>query len=141
MVDMHMHTLYSDGDKSIEEVLKKCEENKLEYISITDHNTCRVYEDKAIKQNIFTGKIVMGTEMNAYIDNKRIEFLAYNIKYPEIINNWSDKFYSYDVLEQKFNRNKIKIIEICNKNGLIYNLDNIKKDIPVTDFFCSIYVL
>lgn len=135
MVDMHMHTLYSDGDKSIEEVLEKCEDRKLEYISITDHNTCKVYEDRAIKQNIFTGKIVMGTEMNAYIDNKRIEFLAYNIKYPEIINKWSDKFYSYEVLEQKFNRDKNKIIEICNKNGLIYNLDNIKKDIPVTDFF------
>ena len=60
MVDMHMHTLYSDGDKSIEEVLKKCEDKNLDYISITDHNTCKVYEDKDIKQNIFTGKIVIG---------------------------------------------------------------------------------
>ena len=135
MVDMHMHTLYSDGDKSIEEVLKKCEDKKLDYISITDHNTCKVYEDKAIKQNIFTGKIVLGAEMDAYIDNKRIEFLAYNIKNPEIINEWSNKFYSYEVLKQRFNRDKNKIIEICNKNGLIYNLNNIKKDIPVTDFF------
>ena len=32
MVDMHIHTLYSDGDKSIEEVLKKCEDKKLDYI-------------------------------------------------------------------------------------------------------------
>lgn len=30
MVDMHMHTLYSDGDKTLEEVLKKCEEKKLD---------------------------------------------------------------------------------------------------------------
>lgn len=37
MVDMHIHTVYSDGDKTINEVLKKCEEKKLEYISITDH--------------------------------------------------------------------------------------------------------
>lgn len=135
MVDMHIHTLYSDGDKSIEEVLKKCEDKKLDYISITDHNTCKVYEDKAIKQNIFAGKIVMGAEMNAHIDNKRIEFLAYNIKHPEMINEWSNKFYSHEVLEQRFNRDKNKIIEICNKNGLKYNLNNIKKDIPVTDFF------
>ena len=28
MVDMHMHTLYSDGDKTVEEVLKICEEKK-----------------------------------------------------------------------------------------------------------------
>lgn len=135
MVDMHMHTLYSDGDKSIEEVLRKCENKKLEYISITDHNTCKQYEDSALNEGIFTGKIVMGAEMNAHIDNKKIEFLAYNIKHPEIINEWSNKFYSYEVLEQRFNRNKNKIIEICNKNGLKYNLNNIKKDIPVTDFF------
>ena len=135
MVDMHMHTLYSDGDKSIEEVLRKCEDKKLEYISITDHNTCKQYEDSALNESIFTGKIVMGAEMNAHIDNKRIEILAYNIKHPEMINEWSNKFYSHEVLEQRFNRDKNKIIEICNKNGLKYNLDNIKKDIPVTDFF------
>lgn len=135
MVDMHMHTLYSDGDKSIEEVLRKCEDKKLEYISITDHNTCKQYEDSVLNKDIFTGKIVMGAEMNAHIDNKRIEFLAYNIKHPEMINEWSNKFYSHEVLKQRFNRDKNKIIEICNKNGLKYNLDNIKKDIPVTDFF------
>lgn len=135
MVDMHIHTLYSDGDKSIEEVLRKCETKKLEYISITDHNTCKGYEDNIFKQNIFTGKIVMGAEMNAYIGEKRIEFLAYNIKHPEIINEWSNKFYSKEILEQRFNRDKNKIIDICNKNGLTYNLNNIKKDIPVTDFF------
>ena len=63
MVDMHIHTIYSDGDKTIEEVLKKCEEKKLQYISITDHNTCKGYEDEIIKNyNIFRGKIVMGGE-------------------------------------------------------------------------------
>ena len=44
MVDMHIHTLYSDGDKTVEEVLKMCQEKNLEYISIIDHNTCKQYE-------------------------------------------------------------------------------------------------
>lgn len=135
MVDMHIHTLYSDGDKSIEEVLRKCVAKKLEYISITDHNTCKGYEDNIFKQNIFNGKIVMGVEMNAHIDNKRIEFLGYNIKNSKKIEEWSNKFYSHKILEQKFNKDKNKIIEICKENKLTYNLDNIKKDIPVTDFF------
>lgn len=78
----------------------------------------------------------MGAEMNATLDNrKRIEFLAYNIKNPKIIEEWSNKFYSYDVLEKRFNRDKNKIIDICNKNNLVYDLNAIKKDIPVTDFF------
>ena len=137
MVDMHIHTIYSDGDKTIKEVLEKCEEKKLEYISITDHNTCKAYEDELLKNNaIFSGKIVMGAEMNATLDNgKSIEFLAYNIKNPKIIEEWSNKFYSYDVLEKRFNRDKNKIIDICNKNNLVYDLNAIKKDIPVTDFF------
>lgn len=32
MIDIHMHTIYSDGDKTVEELLKMCEErdcNKL----------------------------------------------------------------------------------------------------------------
>ena len=29
MVDMHMHTLYSDVDKTVETVLRMCEEKKL----------------------------------------------------------------------------------------------------------------
>lgn len=135
MVDVHMHTLYSDGDKTVEEVLKICEEKKLEYISITDHNTTKQYEDEAFNKNIFTGKIIKGAEMNATFNNKKIEFLAYNIKNLELINEWSSKFFSYDVLKARFEKDKNKVLDICNKNGLVYDLNAIRKDIPVTDFF------
>ena len=136
MVDMHIHTTYSDGTKTVEEVLTRCEEKKLEYISITDHNTCKQYKDKSLNKGIFTGKIIKGAEMNATLDNgKGIEFLAYNIKNLEVIEEWSNKFYSYEILKEKFEKSKKKILEICDKNGLIYDINNIKKDIPVTDFF------
>lgn len=57
MVDMHMHTLYSDGNNSVEEVLKLCEEKNLNYIAITDHNTCREYDDEAMKKIYLVGKL------------------------------------------------------------------------------------
>ena len=135
MVDMHIHSLYSDGDKSLEEILRKCEEKKLEYISLTDHNTCKQYEDEALKENFFTGKIVVGAEMNAYVDDKRIEFLAYNIKNLEMINEWSNKFYSEEIINRRFNKEKKKILEICYNNNLLFDLNNIKKDIKYTDFY------
>lgn len=136
MVDMHIHTIYSDGDKTLEEILKKCEEKKLDYISITDHNTCKQYEDKALKEKIFSGKIIKGVEMNATLDNgKKIEFLAYNIKNSKIINEWSNKYYSKEILREKFELSKQASLEMCKRTGLKYNLDNIKKDIPITDFF------
>ena len=135
MVDMHIHTLYSDGDKTVEEVLKMCEEKKLEYISITDHNTTRQYEDEAFHKNIFTGKVIKGAEMNATFHAKNIEFLAYNIKNLEMINEWSSQFFSYKILKERFERDKRRIIDICNQNHFRYDLNAIKKEIPVTDFF------
>lgn len=112
MVDMHMHTLYSDGDKTVEEVLKICEEKRLEYISITDHNTTKQYQDEALQKNIFTGKIIKGAEMNATFNNKKIEFLAYNIKNLELINKWSNKFFSYEILKEKFESAKNDMIPL-----------------------------
>lgn len=139
MIDMHMHTIYSDGDKTVEEVLKMCEERNLEYISITDHNTCKQYNDEAFSKEIFTGKIIKGAEMNATFKNKKIEILGYKIKEPKIIEDWSQKFFSEKVLKEKQEESKRKLLEICNKKGLIYDESKIKKDIPVTDYI-TIYI-
>lgn len=43
MIDLHMHTKYSDGTDDIIEFLEKAEKNNLEIISITDHNTVKAY--------------------------------------------------------------------------------------------------
>lgn len=83
MIDLHMHTTYSDGSESCETILKKCEEKKLDCISITDHNTALVYEELENKniRNIFSGKIIPGIELNTKILNIPIEILGYGIDY------------------------------------------------------------
>ena len=43
MIDLHCHTINSDGTWSTEELLKKAEEQKLEILSITDHDTAKSY--------------------------------------------------------------------------------------------------
>lgn len=139
MIDLHMHTLYSDGDRTVEEILKMCEEKKLEYISITDHNTCKQYEDIAIKNNIFSGKIIKGIEMNATFQNKAIEILAYNILDTKIIEDWSQKFFSEEVLRKQQEETKNKFLNICDKKGLIYDESKIEKNIPLTDYI-TIYI-
>ena len=139
MIDMHMHTIYSDGDKTVEQVLKMCEERKLEYISITDHNTCKQYEDDAFYKNIFMGKIIKGVEMNATFKNKKIEVLGYKIKEPQIIEEWSQKFFSEKILKEQQEEEKRKLLDICNKKGLIYDESKIEKNIPVTDYI-TIYI-
>lgn len=139
MIDIHIHTVYSDGDKTVEEVLKMCEERKLKYISITDHNTCMQYKDEALNKNIFTGNIIKGVEMNATFKNKKIEVLGYNIKHPEIIEAWSSKFFSEEVLRKQQKESERKLLDICNKKGLIYDESKIEKNIAATDYI-TIYI-
>ena len=56
MIDLHMHTKYSDGSDNVKEMLEKAEKYNLKYISITDHNTCKAYSEllnKDIRRYIF----------------------------------------------------------------------------------------
>ena len=66
MIDLHMHTHYSDGSENCVTVLNKCQEKNLDYISITDHNTAEAYnelENLDISKH-FNGKIIPGIELN-----------------------------------------------------------------------------
>ena len=127
MIDLHIHTTYSDGDKNVEEILKMCENKKLEYISITDHDTCKQYNDKALKNNtIFSGKIIKGTELHAVFQNKNIEILAYDIDI-DTINNWCEKYYSEDKLKEQQEILSKRLLDIADKQGILYDKDRIQK--------------
>ena len=134
MIDLHMHTIYSDGDKTVEEVLKMCENKKLEYISITDHDTCKQYNDVALKNNnIFNGKIIIGSELHAVFQKKNIEILAYNIN-PNIINEWCEKYYSEEKLREQQDICRQRLFDICNKHGLVYDESKIRKPKKVSEY-------
>ncbi len=134
MIDLHMHTIYSDGDKTVEEVLKMCEERKLECISITDHDTCKQYDDEALKNNkIFKGKIIKGSELRAVFQNRSIEILAYNIN-PTIINEWREKYYSEDKLREQQKIFYKRMLKICDEHGLRYDEDKIRKPKKVSEY-------
>lgn len=134
MIDIHMHTIYSDGDKTVEEVLKMCEDKKLEYISITDHDTCKQYDDEALKCNkIFSGKIIKGSELHAVFQNKNIEILAYNIN-PNVINQWCEKYYSDDKLREQQKMCRQRLFDICDKHALIYDESKIRKPKKASEY-------
>ena len=80
MIDLHIHTTYSDGDTTVENVLKKCQEKQLEYISITDHNTCKQYQDEALNQNIFSGKIIK-SQIYAREKNRAFQGASYESRF------------------------------------------------------------
>lgn len=106
MIDLHVHTKYSDGTDTVEELLKKAEELKIEYISITDHDNCKAYEElEKIKINdYYTGNIIPGIEIKCAYGSRLIELLGYNIDNKKM-QEWANEFYkdkTKEKLQQKY---------------------------------------
>lgn len=112
MIDLHTHTKFSDGTDSAKYLLKQAEALHLDYLSITDHNTCKAYTEELNYldiSTIFTGKIIPGVELNTKVLGIPIEVLGYGVD-PEIINNLTSK--AYPTSEE---RNKIELSRIYKK--------------------------
>ena len=106
MIDLHMHTNYSDGTDSVIELLKNAENNKLELIAITDHDTCDAYEklENIDISKYYTGKIVKGVELTCFMDGEKVEILGYNMDIKPV-NAWLKEFYkdkSFGKLQLKY---------------------------------------
>ena len=139
MIDLHIHSIYSDGSKTIEEILKICEEKKIEYISITDHNTVKQYYDEALQnKNIFSGKVIKGVELNAVFQEKNIEILGYNIT-PDIIKKWCKNYYSEEKLKKQQEICYKRLLNICDKQNLIYDKTKIERTKETGYIEISIY--
>ena len=81
-IDLHVHTNYSDGFDSIEEVIQKAKENKVKILSLVEHYNISSYEKaKKIAGNdieIIPG-IEIGSDMSSYQSGKHhvCHLLAY----------------------------------------------------------------
>lgn len=80
-IDLHIHTLCSDGEGNPEQIIKSAKEKGYELIAITDHNTVEVH--KRITDNI----LLTGVEFDCWFGYVFIHLLAYGVD----INNESLK--------------------------------------------------
>lgn len=106
MIDLHIHTNNSDGTDTVEEILKKAESLKLEYIAITDHDNCLAYKEmKTLDiKKYYSGNIIPGIEIKCNLNGRLIEFLGYNID-TDKIEQWAENYYkdkSKEKLQQKY---------------------------------------
>ena len=91
MIDLHMHTTYSDGTDNLEMLLKNAENKKLEIISITDHDSVDAYyelEKNSELRKLYSGEIIVGTELKTFYGNVPIEILAYGIDYKKCLHDY-----------------------------------------------------
>lgn len=122
MIDLHIHSDYSDGSYSVIDILKEAERNKLLYISITDHDCVDAYEElKNINvTDYYKGNVIIGCEFKCFLKeyNIPIEILGYNLD----IEKLKDYFISNDIM--KVQSKYLEIIKTKAKEiGLLFNSD------------------
>lgn len=79
MIDLHIHSRFSDGTDSIDDILKIAKEKNIPALSLTDHDTTygiKEMLEKAKKENI---KVVPGVEISSVSNGHIIHILGYNI--------------------------------------------------------------
>lgn len=107
-IDMHMHTIYSDGELTPEKLIKRAKKNNVNVLSITDHDTIMGLKNITSNYGI---NIINGIEMTAKVDKGRMHILGYD----------------FDIDNQKLN-NKLKELRTKSYYAIFALLDILKKD-------------
>lgn len=76
LIDMHTHTIYSDGQKTPDELIAYAKSRGVGTISITDHNTVSAYKHITSNNDI---EIIPGIELTAKDKIGRMHILGYGI--------------------------------------------------------------
>jgi len=120
MIDLHMHSSYSDGSDSPEEIIKKAVDLNLTQIAITDHNT--------LKGSIYAKEIspidcVVGTELSVGYQDEELHLLGY---FPNE-SNYKNTKYVIKVGEINKKIALTEMIENLNEEGYEINLKELKE--------------
>jgi len=117
--DLHIHSNYSDGTLSPEEIVEIARQNGLKAISITDHDC--ISSQYIVEKKYNDIEIIPGIELSSEIDNLEIHILGYFIDYKNahLIN-----------IVNKLAKERIKrvekIIMKLNENGIDLSMEDIE---------------
>lgn len=80
--DLHLHTRYSDGFNTVDEIIEKALQANLTHIAFTDHDNLDGYDEKLKKADAAGLKTIKSIEISAmdYESNKVVHILGYHIK-------------------------------------------------------------
>lgn len=134
LVDFHMHSIYSDGVKSPEELLRHALDCNLSMMALTDHDeidgikALRTAQEQLDPEK--TIKIINGCEFSADYKDKSIHILGY--RFDETNKELRD-FIEY--FKSKREERIDEIIKRCNNVGYFISKDELLKKFPKTQAY------
>ncbi|MCA9789437.1 MAG: PHP domain-containing protein [Cyanobacteria bacterium HKST-UBA06] len=79
MIDLHMHTTFSDGSITPAEVVQMAVDNGIKVIAITDHDNTRSYAEAVEAAQGKDLVVIPGIEINTYWQDYEVHILGYFI--------------------------------------------------------------
>lgn len=77
LTDLHIHSYYSDGTMSPQEIVEEAKNRGLEIISITDHDVLDSYEELKVEAEKANIKVIRGVEIDSILEGHLVHLLAY----------------------------------------------------------------
>ena len=134
LVDFHMHSIYSDGVKSPEELLRHALDCNLSMMALTDHDeidgikALRTAQEQLDPEK--TIKFINGCEFSADYKDKSIHILGYRFNET---NKELRNFIEY--FKSKREERIDEIIRRCNNVGYFISKDELLKKFPKTQAY------
>jgi predicted metal-dependent phosphoesterase TrpH len=124
MIDLHMHSTFSDGTLTPTQLVERAKQNNIEIMAITDHDNVDGLKEgrkEAEKKGI---TFVNGIEVSANFLNKDIHILGYflNLEDKEFL-GWLKK------LQEKRHDRTLKILERLSGLGIEISLAEVKDEV------------
>ena len=122
MIDLHLHSTFSDGTYTPEQLVKKAKETGLKAISITDHDTVDGTQEAISAGAEFGVRIVPGVELSVFLDDFNFHLLGYHF-------DWRDPRLKakLDALQASRSKRNSVIISKLRKLGLDITEDELEE--------------
>lgn len=124
--DLHIHSCFSDGISTVEEIFSEASSVGLDCISITDHDTLDVYKDNERISGLsrqYGIEVIKGIEFSASWRKNEIHLLGYFIG-----NKVNEAF--YEVLDNakrtRFER-VMHMLDLLSEQGIVIDKDEFKE--------------
>lgn len=122
-VDLHTHTHYSDGALSAQQLIELAHQNKLDVISITDHDTISAIPQAIKIGEEFGVEVIPGVELSSDIADREVHILGYFI---DIENEELLRYLSF-FRDERLKRAE-RIVKKLNYLGLSITLDDVLEE-------------